>query len=825
MLLKGEVPFRSRDGEIHEIPFTKVYQEHRRGTHICELLLELKSLGYVPEEAGEEGAGIVDFAREAPTLEHFYGREAEVGRVLEAVEQAPFIAITGMAGIGKTALGSRVCEALRGEQNLFWRQVRPWDRAMDLALRVAHFLSSLGRVGLHSALLGSGPKALSRMEELLQEDMAGIEGLLVFDDVHDGTKDALSFLAMLLRVLRGRSGISVLLLSRDVPGFYSRREVDVERTVIELSLKGLSVDASRAILLEANVAKPLIGPLLKAAGGNPLFLRILSATTTPGDPKGRSLEAYIAEEIEPVLSRPERRCLEIASLYQIPVPPSGLLLERGVRTATLVRLGRRGLLDHIDPDRLVLHDTLRSYFRQGVSQERLEEIVGKIVPWLTETAQDLAKAGSPEDGIAYAQNAVAIDAKSSRLVASNEILGKLRRFVGDYPGASEAYQTALRRTEDRNAQAHLHRKIALCHASQGYLEEAGREIDAGLALLGPEPSLEAAWLHQQRAAVAWSQQDYDRCLGIVEKVLAWLPSLPQDPNLLGFLLNLRALVHIEDTPREDPALAQADLKDALGPFEKANNRRGLSLVYNNLGITALELGQSVEAFEFLDRAEAIAKEAGDYPAQATPLLTKAFALMDLEGDYEAAEATYQKSYKIHKETHQGAKTVWHYWHFSELYRRQGRFEEARESLDYFLQASGDIAGREFRAQSLGMMVRLCVLCGDGDAAEAYFGEAWSLVQKVHSEPVECAVEWAKATLLAWQGDTDGAELSFRRASKLSDRRQRGETLLDYGRFLSDSGKPTQAREAIAQASEDLESASRALGRSALAELESLDLAA
>ncbi|MEE9174179.1 MAG: hypothetical protein V3U30_04305 [Thermoplasmata archaeon] len=53
-LLAGEVPFRSRSGKIRVVPFSEVEQEHRRGTPFCELLLELKSLGYAPEEAGEE---------------------------------------------------------------------------------------------------------------------------------------------------------------------------------------------------------------------------------------------------------------------------------------------------------------------------------------------------------------------------------------------------------------------------------------------------------------------------------------------------------------------------------------------------------------------------------------------------------------------------------------------------------------------------------------------------------------------------------------------------------------------------------------------------
>ncbi|MFQ6012573.1 MAG: tetratricopeptide repeat protein [Thermoplasmata archaeon] len=822
-LLETEVPFQSRKGEVREMPLSQLYQEHRRGTSLCALLLELKALGHVPEEADTEKPGIVDFSREAPAVAPFYGREEEVAQVLEAVNRASVVVITGMAGIGKTALGSKVCEASRGERSLFWRQIRPWDGAMDLALRVARFLNSLGRVGVQSALLGSGREALSRIEELLQEDLAGIEALLVFDDVHEATEDASSFLAILLRVLKAQEGTCALLLSRDVPRFYSRREVDLEGVVVELPLRGLDVEASRSLLAEAGMPEPLLGPFINAGGGNPLFLRLLSKATSPGAPKERSVETFIAEEIEPGLTRSERRCLEVTSFYQIPVPGSGLLLEKGARRSTLVTLGKKGLLDRVRSDRLVLHDTLRSYFGKGVARERAEEIVEKVVPWLRETAHELAEGGRPEQGIAYLQNAVAIDADPSRLVSSLEALGRLRRFVGDYPDAMEAYRLALPKAGDREVQARLHRKIALCQANQGNLDEAEREIDAGFALLPPGPSPEAAWLHQQRGAIAYARQDFDRSLETTERVFGWLPSLPDDPNLRGFLLNLRALVFLDDPSRDDPTLAERDLKEAVEAFEKVGNQRGLANAYNNLGIACLESDRYEEALVHLDRAAAIAKEAGDLAMQATPLFTKAFALMDVTGDYEAAEATYQQTYKLCKETYQGQKVVLHYLHFAQLYRRQGRFQEARESLEYFLQQSGDTTSREYRAQDLGLMVRLCVLCGDTDAAEKYFEEAFALVEAVHSEQAEQALNWAKGTLLAFQGDTEGALESYRRASKATaDPHLRGELMLEYGQLLKSAGEWEEAREVLLTACEDLEHGSKALEGMAREELKALE---
>lgn len=819
-LLKAEVPFRARNGEIHEAALTEIYQERRRGTPLCHLLLELKTLRYIPEEGAEEEAGIVDFAKEAPAVENFFGREEELTQAVNAVNQVPLVVVAGMAGIGKSALGSKVCEALRGQQSLFWRKIRDFDGAVDLALRLGRFLKSMGRDAVHSELQVSGPKALSRIEDLLLEDLAGVESVLIFDDVHEASEEALSFLGLLFRVLRKRPGSSALFLSRSVPALYSRREV-VEGAVVELSLGRLDPDSCQAILTEAEIPKPLIGPMIKAAGGNPLFLRLLAKLGARGVPEVQTLEVYISEEIEPRLSSPERRCLEVASLYQVPVPPSGLLLEKGVRTRVLVSLRKKGLMEHIEPDHLFLHDTLRSYFGRGVSAERREEIAGKVVPWLRNAAQDLAEGGSPEQGIVFVQNAVAVDTNPSRLVSSLEVLGRLRKFVGDLPGAIEAYRTALRHAREPDDQARLHRKIAIAHILQGNFDEAEGEIDAGLALLPPEPTLEAAWLNLQKGSIAYRRMDYARCLRIAERLLGWWPHLPEDPDLYGALVNLRALVYIEDARRFDPVLAQADLEEAEKAFKKSGNRRYLALVYNNMGLNAVERHDGEAALKYLDRALEVAKAAGDLQVQASALFTKGGALMLELEDYAAAEATYQESYRRNKETHQHQRVMFHYWHFAQLHRRQGRFEEAREDLEYFLQSSGELEDRAFLAQNLGLMVRLCVLCGDGEAAERYFDEAWKLVEEVHSESAEKATAWAKGVLLAYQGDTEGAQESFGEALEQPMPYDRAEVLLEYGRFLAESGKVAEARTVLLQASEESKM-SPTLEATAQEELRALD---
>ncbi len=155
------------------------------------------------------------------------------------------------------------------------------------------------------------------------------------------------------------------------------------------------------------------------------------------------METYIAEEIEPSLEKVDRGCLEIASLYHVPMPSQGLMLERGVRKRTLIALHRKGLLDRLHPDRYVLHDSLRSYFSGSIPAHRLEEIVPKVVERLLGEARRQADRGSPGEAIPFLGNAVEIDDDPKRLFTSLELLARVRRFAGDFDGAIEALRTAL----------------------------------------------------------------------------------------------------------------------------------------------------------------------------------------------------------------------------------------------------------------------------------------------------------------------------------------------------------------------------------------------
>ncbi len=602
------------------------------------------------------------------------------------------------------------------------------------------------------------------------------------------------------------------MLSRSVPDFYSRRDVAVERSVLEVPLRALDLESSQRLLAEAGLSERHLSALASAGGGNPLFLRLIASAGSGGTREGSlsTMETYIAEEIEPGLGDAERACLETASLYRFPVPVDGLLLEPGARRRTLIRLHRKGLLDRTDAGQFVLHDALRTYFRQGVPPNRAEKLVSRVVEWLRDKAARVADAGDVQAAITYVGNAVAVDTKAARLSSSLRLLGKLRKYAGDYAGAIEAYGAALRETEEPGEQARLRAELARCYTTQADHEEAKRQIAAGLELVSDAPSMEAAWLLQEKAGLAFERQDYDAALEEVEKVIGWLSGLPKDPDLGGHLANWWGLIHLSDPTRADYTQAQEAFQEAVNAFASIGNNASLCLAYNNLSLAELELGEVEKAMEHLNRSAEIAESIGHLPARTVALFTRARYLALYYGEYEQAEALYHETYRLAKATNMHSMLVWHYWHLAELHRYQERYEEAKESLEYFLKASGDMLNAESRVDALSLMARVCLLAGDPSAARAHLTEAGALEDEASSEHARRAVAWARAALDANEGDVDGALAAYEEAAKIPVSDFRGELLLEHGQFLASLGASEEAREVLERARHELARISKPL---------------
>ncbi|MFQ5911228.1 MAG: tetratricopeptide repeat protein, partial [Thermoplasmata archaeon] len=670
-------------------------------------------------------------------------------------------------------------------------------------------LRAMGRSRLHAYLSGSGAKELGRVEDLLLEDLSQSRSLIVLDDVHVASADARTFLSILHTALKQSGDSSCLLLSRSMIDFYSRKEVDVEHSVAEHTLAGLDQKISESLLARAGIERSLAPRLAEISGGNPLFLRLLGSVGPDEgvDRAWRALETYIAEQIEPNLGGDERNCLQAAALYETPVPTEGLLLEETGGRKTIIGLERKGLIERLDSGDIQTHDFIRSYFRNSLPAERRDSLERKVIRWMVAEAKRREDEHDYEKAIALLENAVLLDDDHKRRLEHLEKLGRLREIVGDFASSIETYRMALEEAANSDTRAGLHHGIARVLLDLHSLEETEDEIVKGLELLPAGPSLKAGRLYAVKAHLDLLRGNEDQALQEVERLAGWMQQLPEDQDLSAYLALLRGMVHMSsDSSRRDPALALDDLRAARDGWRNCGNAQGMVRALRGLGDASVELGEIEQGLRYYDDSVALADELGDTRGRLEALVNKALAL-DAMGRLDEAEALFEETFHLAKAFHPRYRLLWNYTNLAYgVYYWQGRYEDARKAVDYFLHATGDtdmITG-EARVGMLSDMVELCLLCDDQQAAEAHLEMAQDLASRVSSEEATSWVEVAKALLHADRGEHEKAESYFGRALK-AESRYRGSTLLHYGRFLAARGETERAKEHLLEARKENES--------------------
>lgn len=804
--------------------------EDRRGTTLLQLLRELHETGCLTATPATRPAFMTDFTEEAPRPERFYGREQELRSVLDAVGQVPVLVVTGMPGIGKTTLGAKVCEVLRGKRSLFWRQIRPWDTDSYLAGRLASFLKAMGRVELHGYLAAPGHKEMSIVEDRLREDLADVEALLVFDDVQAASPEAQVFLSLLNGVLKAQRGVSALLLARSRPLTYNPRDT-AEGKVKEVPLAGLDMVDCREFLLGVRVGTERLVRLHRISGGSPLFLKLLVGTAKRDIPDGDSLalRAYVAKEVDPTLSQAERSCLEVASFYSVPVAADGLLLERKGKAATLLALQAKGLLDSRPNETFVVHDFLRDYIQGGLTRSRRDSLAKKVAAWLIHDAEEVLERGKREDGIARLQNAVAIDPDRARQASSIHRIGDIRRDLGDVLGAMEAYRSAIKVSSDAEFRASNHEHLARCLDILGEFEKAEREIEKATATLPPGSPLGMAKILATKVMINFhSKREYGTALADLERALDLLASTTANaaPASRGFSLYgptqllrsqlrfFRGVVHLHNPDGFDLSRVEDDYLAAIEDVEALGLRPVVE--YNALGTAYLLSGKCDEAHRAIWRSVAYADEIGDPPARAFPLFAKAWYLGHCAGDIEASEACYWDAIRMSRISHARIRLVWAYKLLADLYHLHCRPLEAREKLSYFLEMSEGILDSERKIENLCLMARLCVLTDDPRAAESHIDQAQRLASR-GDVASRYQITWAKASLNAWRGEKAQALANFKRADRLplvvvtrayvhedfAVPRHKGDFLVEFGRFLLSTGDADAATRVLQRARKQL----------------------
>jgi hypothetical protein len=219
--------------------------------------------------------------KEAPTIEAFYGREAELKLMDDFMDSdAKVLVVLGNRGYGTTALTRKFIEG-QEEEDVLWAALTPETTAKELESKLIDFGKRVRKdVATFSEVLGLG------------------NAILVFDDYFSASDDLVELFADAID--NAKDAKIVISARQETPAyswFYQKKHVD-SGTVQELKIKGLDENSAKKMLGNDKIEKDALRRIMMMTRGQPMILKLLKE----GDFKGlKKNTVFTSEEIRYLL--------------------------------------------------------------------------------------------------------------------------------------------------------------------------------------------------------------------------------------------------------------------------------------------------------------------------------------------------------------------------------------------------------------------------------------------------------------------------------------------------------------------------------------------
>lgn len=769
----------------------------------------------------------------------FIGRQNELAHYQRQVETRGLAVISGMPGVGKTALALALAQQIAERPAIFWHTCQPDEGVDGLLWRLAAFLAERGQPELWQMVqvppqpgraLRPTPPLSALLDYLVQMVQQG-DYLLCLDDFHhleqeSGAGELLQRLVALAQARRLR----LLITARQPPSLPALAPGQ--------PLPGLSLRDTRDLLRhhQLTLSADLLYQLHAETEGNGQFLTlILQALQQTTEPRAlieqlgaaEDLERHLLALVNKLLSPAEQAVMAaVAILEGYPGTRPALeaiCTETRVRDALLSLAAHHLLTTERTPtgQRYATHTLVQKFFYNGLHRSERQTLHRRAAVYYATSAGDPLQAALHylrADQMRDAAELITANLHhligQGRVRALHRVLlrlqpaplppllwaavcvarGQVWRLLGERTPARAAYDQAkallATTTNAPILRAELLAGLADL-AQQDSFAEALTLVQEGLAVLGDADPLLAASLHLKQAGFLAVQGEYAAGRQAAHRVLALLPPTPH-------LLQVAAHENLGVIDFHTGQMAQAAEHWTRGlaicrrlphPF------KALDLL-NNLGAYHLVAGNWNEAGRLLAEGLAEAQKLGTAHHQAFFQLNLGI-LRTWQGEDAAAESHLLALSRQVGEYASNAK-----YSLADLRLRQGRLAEAASLL---AEAATMItaAGATYQWPELHRLrAQLLLAQGDTGAALAAIEEALRLARELGMARDEGIALGLLGQLLA-ATDTTAADHAFQRSLELlaDEPYERARTQMAWGVAVQRTGDETAARtrlEAAAQ---------------------------
>jgi tetratricopeptide (TPR) repeat protein/transcriptional regulator with XRE-family HTH domain len=673
-----------------------------------------------------------------PTVADFTAREDELKSLLARLAQVQNasvrVVITGMGGIGKTALAVHAGHLSAGSfpDGQLYVKLRGYDpgAALTSAEALGQLLRSLGV--RHEAI----PTGVDEMASLYRSRMAGRRMLILLDDANS--------VDQVMPLLPGDNGSATIITSRrflaSLPGSLTIR---LSALAEDDSVRLLSSVAGESrVWVEKSAAREISA----LTGGLPLALRLVGArlAARPNwllqhiidqlqdehrrlDELGldhSGVRASFAGSLDELIASPKAIDRDAAATFdllslaegpELSVPLIARLLGKDESTTEylLERLVDLHLLDSIGPRRYRMHDLLRTYAGERLSADsRTAERVAAIERGL-------------RFYIAGAWKVHRITHPWSPRQPTEELDPTGVPDFADMPTGQAWIDT------EYDSMIDLYRKAAT--------------VPALAERFGPSLALGLFGYLESRALWERMRSVYDLAIGSIDATT--------DPSTAAWVHHDRAIPDIEQGHLES---GRGRLLQSLELFDEAQDLAGMARSCSSLCHVCERLGWIGEAIEWGERGLSLALKVGDQAVLGTSHLALGI-LYNRVGRYTDAEAAFQTTLELARSTGNTRFRARRHRVIAGSYFDRGLYDVGIEHLNASLALYQNHYDPIGISEALHHLSSARLALGQLDSAQQSAGEALRLAVEYNDTHREAAVLATLAEIREAQGDRTSAQ--------------------------------------------------------------------
>jgi hypothetical protein len=275
-----EVLFRDAQGIESTMKIDDIIFKAGSKASISHIILTSYNEGVVLETAlaGELSTPYISTLEHVQKPAHFLDREEERKRLKRNLdENERIIVISGMRGIGKSALARTVLVEYEESRNILWYAAHDWDTARSLLDALSEFFIRLGRNELKKLLKTTKILDINMAVSSLMKDLQASNTITVIDNIFDLNEEVMQLLFMICERSRIMRDSCFIYITRDRESLMSTPCLGELGGSNEIEMKGLDRKWAKKLMTEMGMEPGEMERVYGMTNGHPLALELVNS--------------------------------------------------------------------------------------------------------------------------------------------------------------------------------------------------------------------------------------------------------------------------------------------------------------------------------------------------------------------------------------------------------------------------------------------------------------------------------------------------------------------------------------------------------------------